>query len=50
MEWIRQVLAVSGVLMLLGASLWWLRRKGLAQYGCDRQPAPESALWNRWSG
>jgi flagellar biogenesis protein FliO len=33
MEWIRQVLAVSGVLLLLGAALWWLRRKGLAQYG-----------------
>jgi flagellar biogenesis protein FliO len=33
MEWIRQVSAVSGVLLLLGAALWWLRRKGLAQYG-----------------
>ena len=33
MEWIRQVLAVSGVLLLLGGALWWLRRKGLAQYG-----------------
>jgi len=26
-------MAVSSVLLLLGASLWWLRRKGLAQYG-----------------
>lgn len=33
MELIRQVMAVSSVLLLLGASLWWLRRKGLAQYG-----------------
>jgi flagellar biogenesis protein FliO len=33
MEWIRQVMAVSGVLLLLGAALWWLRHKGLAQYG-----------------
>jgi flagellar biogenesis protein FliO len=33
MEWIRQVLAVSGVLLLLGTGLWYLRRKGLAQYG-----------------
>lgn len=32
MELIRQVLAVSGVLLLLGASFWWLRRRGLAQY------------------
>ena len=30
---IRQLLAVTGVLLLLGAALWWLRRKGLAQYG-----------------
>jgi flagellar biogenesis protein FliO len=33
MESIRQVMAISGVLLLLGAALWWLRRKGLAQYG-----------------
>ena len=26
----RQILAVSGVLLLLAASVWWLRRKGLA--------------------
>ena len=36
MEWIRQILAVSGVLALLGASLWWLRSRGLAQYGICR--------------
>lgn len=30
MELIRQTLAVGGVLLLLAASLWWLRRKGLA--------------------
>jgi flagellar biogenesis protein FliO len=33
MELIRQVLAVSVVLLLLAATLWWLRRKGLARYG-----------------
>jgi len=30
MEWIRQVMAVSGVLLLFAWCLWWLRRKGLA--------------------
>ena len=30
MESIRQMLAVSAVLLLLAASLWWLRRKGVA--------------------
>lgn len=33
MEPIRQVLAVCAVLFALGASLWWLRHKGLALYG-----------------
>jgi flagellar biogenesis protein FliO len=33
MEWVRQILAVSGVLLMLAASLWWLRRRGLARYG-----------------
>ncbi len=32
MEPIRQVLAVSGVLLLLATALWWLRRKGVAGY------------------
>src|ERR1019366_5161189 len=32
MELIRQVLAVSAVLSLLAASLWWLRRKGLVRH------------------
>lgn len=31
MEPIRQMLAVSAVLVLLGASLWWLRRRGLVR-------------------
>ena len=30
MELIRQILAVAGVLLLLGASLWWLRHRGVA--------------------
>ena len=30
MEPMRQILAVAGVLLLLGASLWWLRHRGVA--------------------
>ena len=33
MDAIRQAVAVSVVLSLLAAALWWLRRKGLARYG-----------------
>ena len=33
MEAMRQVWAVSAVLALLAASLWWLRRKGLVRLG-----------------
>jgi flagellar biogenesis protein FliO len=33
METIRQVFAVSAVLSLLAAALWWLRRKGLVRHG-----------------
>ena len=32
MEAIRPILAMCLVLGLLGGSLWWLRRKGLAQF------------------
>src|SRR5580704_15643076 len=32
MELIRQMLAVSAVLLLLAACLWWLRRKGLVRH------------------
>jgi flagellar biosynthetic protein FliO len=32
MEAIQQVLGVVTVLALLGGTLWWLRRKGLAQF------------------
>ena len=32
MEEIQQVLGVVAVLALLGGALWWLRRKGLAQF------------------
>jgi len=38
MELIRQMLAVSGVLLLLAASLWWLRRRGLARFGGSAGP------------
>ena len=37
MEQIRQVLAVSVVLSLLAASLWWLRRKGLVRRNSGRK-------------
>jgi flagellar biogenesis protein FliO len=33
METMHQVLAVSAILLLLAATLWWLRRKGLARCG-----------------
>lgn len=33
MESIQQALAVVLVLGLLGGTLWWLRRKGMAQFG-----------------
>jgi flagellar biogenesis protein FliO len=32
MEEIRQILSVLTVLALLGGGLWWLRRKGVAQF------------------
>ncbi len=32
MEAMQQVLGVFAVLALLGGALWWLRRKGLAQF------------------
>lgn len=36
MELAQQMLAVVAVLALLGAALWWLRRKGRAQWGARR--------------
>ncbi len=30
MEFVSQIAAVGAVLLLLGASLWWLRRRGFA--------------------
>jgi flagellar biosynthetic protein FliO len=36
MELIRQMTAVAGVLTLLLAVLWWLRRRGFAQAGALR--------------
>lgn len=38
MELIGQVTAVAGVLTLLLAALWWLRRSGYAQVSRIRQP------------
>ena len=37
MEAIQQALGVFAVLALLGGALWWLRRKGVAQF-CVRGP------------
>jgi flagellar biogenesis protein FliO len=38
MELIRQMLAVSAVLLLLAACLWWLRRKGLVRHSSGGSP------------
>ena len=38
MELIGQVTAVAGVLTLLLAILWWLRRRGFVQVGAMRLP------------
>jgi len=37
MEIIRQMLAVLGVAALLGGTLWWLKRKGLAQFAVRKR-------------
>jgi flagellar biosynthetic protein FliO len=37
MEAIEQAAAVAGVLGLLGATLWWLRRRGLAGVALGRK-------------
>jgi flagellar biosynthetic protein FliO len=39
MEEIRQVLSVVAVLALLGGSLWWLRRKGVASFAAKGRGA-----------
>ena len=36
MEMISQLLGVTFVLGLLAALLWWLRRRGMAQFGASR--------------
>ena len=38
MEMIGQMTAVAGVLTLLLATLWWLRRRGFAQVSVIRRP------------
>ena len=37
MDVIRQFTAIGLTLLLLSASLWWLRRKGVAHFGRARQ-------------
>jgi flagellar biogenesis protein FliO len=39
MESIEQALSVLLVLALLGGTLWWLRRKGVAQFALKRAAA-----------
>jgi flagellar biogenesis protein FliO len=39
MESMPQALAVLLVLALLGGTLWWLRRKGVAQFALNRAAA-----------
>jgi flagellar biosynthetic protein FliO len=39
MEAIQQVTAVAGVLALLLATLWWLRRRGYAAINLGKRPA-----------
>jgi flagellar biosynthetic protein FliO len=39
MEAIGQLAAVAGVLGLLGGTLWWLRRRGIAGVRAVRRPA-----------
>ena len=41
---LRQLLAISGVFLLLGAALWWLRSKGLARYGTRPSRARKRTL------
>lgn len=36
MEVLQQTAAVAGVLLLLGATLWWLRRRGMATFSGGR--------------
>ena len=38
MEGFQQVAAVAAVLALLGATLWWLRRRGFATLAMGRKP------------
>jgi flagellar biogenesis protein FliO len=44
MEAIRQMLAMCMVLGLLGGALWWLRRKGVAQFSRHGQSKSERKL------
>lgn len=38
MDLIQQILSVGFVFAALGVALWWLNRKGLAQFGSIRRP------------
>ena len=44
MEFGRQYVAVAGVLCLLGAALWWLRRRGYASAPAGRRGRRMEAL------
>jgi flagellar biogenesis protein FliO len=37
MDTFRQMLAILGVTLLLGGTLWWFKRKGLAQFSVGKR-------------
>ena len=39
MDWIRQIAAIAFVFGLLGGALWWLRRRGMADWRTAGSPA-----------
>jgi len=42
MDVIGQLTAVGAVLLLMGGTLWWLRRRGLAVFGALQGPRQQS--------
>jgi flagellar biogenesis protein FliO len=43
MEYLQQTLAVLAVFGILGASLWWLRRRGIANIAAISMPASKKS-------
>ena len=44
MEYLQQMLAVLAVFGILGASLWWLRRRGIANIAMTKPKKPNRVL------